>query len=77
MNVRDHTRTITEAAETAGEALRYFEGRVLNGWSELDDPSAAYFQLRGAKQCIETAMKALVAANKAGWSKNRKDGYDD
>lgn len=67
---RDHTRAITAATDLAGDALRYFNGRVYNGHGELSDPSYAWHQLAQAKRAVDAALTAIDAAGRAGWTKH-------
>jgi hypothetical protein len=62
------SRTVADNAERAADLLDYFRGRIMTGHGELFDPSAARGNLREASLKIATALSALSAAEKAGWT---------
>jgi len=54
------TDAICEAAGDAARVLQRFEGRCLNGWGILSDPSLRYADLHEAKQKIDAAIKLFT-----------------
>lgn len=70
---KEETSLIAEAACDAAERLRYFDGRVFNGFGELADPSLAWGILREAQQKIAEALEAHNRAEKAGWTRHDDD----
>lgn len=68
MTAKTETTTLLQATERATGALRYFDGRILNGFGELSDPSYARGQLRDASRAILEALSAMDRAEKAGWT---------
>lgn len=70
---KEETSLIADAACNAADRLRYFEGRVFNGFGELGDPSLAWGILREAQQEIADALAAHTRAEKAGWTRHDDD----
>jgi hypothetical protein len=54
------TDAILEAAQEAARILRRFEGRCVNGWGILSDPSLRYSDLYDAKKKIDAAIELHV-----------------
>lgn len=67
---KQHVGALLLNVDAAADALQYFDGRILNGFGELSDPSNARYYLRKAQTEIQSALAAFDLAERAGWTKH-------
>ncbi|MDP9412684.1 MAG: hypothetical protein M3Q08_01025 [Pseudomonadota bacterium] len=72
ITAKQHVDTLLRHVDEAQEDIRYFDGRIVNGFGELSDPSYARYYLRRARNQIEEALAALDAAERLGWSREEE-----